>query len=133
MRVRLPDLNVPAACRTARSSCSQMLSVCVTLLVAMACVAYAQGLRADPRALARSGTTFATFSQAYKDSVAWSSAMLTSTRSACSAARGNLCGSTSEQAALLLATAPQTFDARRRFGDVQVVGPVKDQGDCGMW
>jgi hypothetical protein len=59
--------------------------------------------------------------------------MQASTRSACSAARGNLCGSTSEQAALLLATAPQAFDARNRFGNVQVVGPVKDQGECGMW
>jgi hypothetical protein len=44
-----------------------------------------------------------------------------------------LCGSSSEQAALLLATAPQAYDARGKYSNVQVVGPVKDQGECGMW
>jgi hypothetical protein len=92
-----------------------------------------QGLRPDPEALARSGSTFATFSQAYRASTAWRNAMRTSKRSACSANRGSLCGSASEQAALLLAAAPQAYDARGKFSNVQVVGPVKDQGDCGMW
>jgi hypothetical protein len=59
--------------------------------------------------------------------------MRTSKRSACSATSGSLCGSASEQAELLLATAPQAYDARSKFSSVQVVGPVKDQGDCGMW
>jgi hypothetical protein len=47
--------------------------------------------------------------------------------------RNSLCGSSSEQAALLLATAPQAYDARSKFSNVEVVGPSKDQGDCGMW
>jgi hypothetical protein len=62
--------------------------------------------------------------------------MRTSKRSACSlnrGAAGNLCGSSSEEAALLLATSPQAYDTRSRFSNVQVVGPVKDQGSCGMW
>jgi hypothetical protein len=110
-----------------------LVLACVVLLVAAPRAAQAQGLKADPAALARSGRTFATFSKTYKDSVAWLNAMRTSRRSACSTSRGNLCGSTSEQAALLLATAPQSFDARSMFGGVPVVGPVKDQGECGMW
>lgn len=95
--------------------------------------AHGQGLRPDLDALARSGSTYATFSQAYKASTAWRNAMRTSKQSACSMGRGSLCGSTSEEAALLLATAPQAHDSRSRFSDVQVVGPVKDQGGCGMW
>jgi hypothetical protein len=92
-----------------------------------------QGLRPDLEALARSGTTFASFSQAYSASTAWRNSMRTDKRSACSMNRGNLCGSSSEQAALLLATAPQAYDARGKFSNVEVVGPVKDQGECGMW
>jgi hypothetical protein len=92
-----------------------------------------QGLRPDLEALARSGSTFASFSQAYKASTAWKNAMRTTKRSACSMNRGSLCGSASEQAALLLATAPQAFDVRSKFSNVDVVGRVKDQGDCGMW
>jgi hypothetical protein len=48
--------------------------------------------------------------------------------------RGSGSATTPEDfAALLLATAPQAYDARNTFSNVQVVGPVKDQGDCGMW
>jgi hypothetical protein len=112
------------------------LVLCLTLLLDCIGVVYSQGLRPDMEALARSGSTFATFSQAYRASTAWRNAMRTSTRSACSSDRagaGNLCGSASDEAALLLATSPQAYDARSMFGSMQVVGPVKDQGGCGMW
>jgi hypothetical protein len=61
--------------------------------------------------------------------------MRASTRTACSRDSGNLCGSASasELAALQLATAPQAYDARSKLSNVNVVGPVKDQGDCGLW
>jgi hypothetical protein len=95
--------------------------------------AHAQGLRKDPAAVARSGSSSTAFAQVYRDSVAWRKAMLTSTRSACSTESRSLCGSASEQAALLLATAPQSFDARSWQKGVQVIGTVKDQADCGLW
>lgn len=120
-------------CYRAMKKVVVLICACAALLVAAPRAAQAQGLRTDLAALARSGTTFATFSQTYIDSVAWLNAMRTSRRTACSTSRGNLCGSSSEQGALLLATAPQSFDARSMFGDVRVVGPVKDQGECGMW
>jgi hypothetical protein len=110
-----------------------MPMLCLLLLVEVPCPACGQGLRPDLDALVRSGTTFATFRQVYRASTAWRNAMRTSKRSACSSDRGNLCGSTSEQAELLLATSPQKYDARDKFSDVAVVGPVKNQGDCGMW
>lgn len=110
-----------------------MLVFCLMWLLAAPWTIHGQGLRPDVESLARSGTTFATFSQAYRDSSAWRSAMKTSKRTACSMNSGSLCGSASEEAALLLATAPQAYDARSNFSSVQVVGPVKNQGSCGMW
>lgn len=110
-----------------------LLVLCSLLLSKVPWTARGQGLRPDLEALARSGSTFATFSQAYRASTAWRDAMRTSKRSACSMNRNSLCGSSSEQAALLLATAPQAYDARSKFSNVEVVGPSKDQGDCGMW
>jgi hypothetical protein len=61
--------------------------------------------------------------------------MLAARRTACSRNSGNLCGSdsASELAALQLATAPQAYDARAKLSNMGVVGPVKDQGDCGLW
>jgi hypothetical protein len=109
------------------------LMLFITVLVGCSRTARGQGLRPDVEALARSGSFFASFSQVYRASTAWRNAMRTSKRSACSRNSGTLCGSSSEKAALLLATAPQAYDARSKFSHVQVVGPVKDQGDCGMW
>lgn len=117
----------------ASSTSRRLLMLCLMLLFSTRWSARGQGLRPDLEALARSGSTFATFSQVYKESTAWRDAMRTSKSTACSRNRGNLCGSASEEAALLLATAPQAYDSRSRFSDVAVVGPVKDQGSCGMW
>jgi hypothetical protein len=125
----------PAGWANTSRPCWSLL-LCLILLLEQSCIVHGQGLRPDLEALARSGSTFATFSQVYKASSAWRNAMRTSTRSACSStslAAGNLCGSTSEEAALLLATSPQAYDARNTPSGVQVVGPVKDQGSCGMW
>lgn len=101
--------------------------------------AAAQGLLEEPNAApSRSGKTFATFSQAYKSSVAWITAMRVSTSSACSRSSGSLCSSSldaGQQAALKLAAAPQAYDAREAFGGLGsvMVGPVKDQAACGTW
>jgi hypothetical protein len=129
---RIDHMALLAGCTYSRWY-SWMLLLWLVLLGNAPWAAQGQGLRPDLDALARSGSTFATFSQAYKASTAWRTAMRTSKRTACSMGRSSLCGSTSEEAALMLATAPQVYDARSRFSDVQVVGPVKDQGSCGMW
>jgi hypothetical protein len=96
-----------------------------------------QGLRAD-EAPARSGGTFTRFSNYYRQSVAWRNAMRVSTSNACSQQSGSLCSGSlnaEQQAALQLAAAPQAWDSRDAFGrsGAQVVGPVKEQGDCGSW
>jgi hypothetical protein len=117
-----------------------MLPPVVLLLLSLLVIAplgvHSQGLRADPQARARSGTSFSSFSQVYRSSAAFRNAMRTSRRTACSSGRGSLCGSSSgkgEQLALQLATAPQLFDARSGFTNIPAVGPVKDQGECGIW
>jgi hypothetical protein len=97
-----------------------------------------QGLRNDPGVFARSGSTFATFTKAYKDSVAWRNAMKVSTATACSRQAGSLCSSSTDagqQAALQIAAAPQLYDARSPLGrpGLQVLTRVKEQGNCGAW
>jgi hypothetical protein len=97
-----------------------------------------QGLRLEDDAPARSSGAFARFSDYYKKSVAWRNAMRLSPRSACSQQSGSLCSGSlnaGQQAALQLASAPQAWDSREALGrsGAQVVGPVKDQGDCGTW
>lgn len=97
-----------------------------------------QGLRVEDDAPARSSGAFARFSNYYKESVAWRNAMRVSTRNACSQQSGSLCSGSlnpEQQAALQLAAAPQAWDTRDVFGrsGALVVGPVKEQGDCGSW
>jgi hypothetical protein len=134
-------MGLPAR-RLATSSCcwSQhrtlvMLVLCCVLQLHSPWTAHGQGLRADMEPVAKSAGRFTSFQQVYGKSTAWRNSMRTNKRTACTKTSGNFCGSSSseELAALQLATAPQAYDARSKFRDVQVVGPVKDQGDCGMW
>jgi hypothetical protein len=124
---------------TAKSSCIALLVSCLLLFITMPWVAHAQGLRPpEDGVVARSAGAFSSFSQQYKKSTAFTNAMRTTTgrRTACDNSTGSLCGSRgdgSELAALRLAASPQTVDARSGFGNLQVLGPVKDQDDCGIW
>jgi hypothetical protein len=121
----------PAGC------CSwTLLAACIVMLATAPWSVHSQGLRNDPASRARSGTSFSSFSQVYKSSSAFKNAMNASKATACSSGRGSLCGSgvsAAEQAALQLATAPQAFDARSSFVNLTVVGPVKNQAECGIW
>jgi hypothetical protein len=133
---KTPRSRRSAGSATMSSDLQRTMAAQIVILVIAAAfcrVAYGQGLLMDTGAIVRSGNTYAAFSQTYKQSIAWRNAMRTTRRSTCSAKRGNLCGSDSEQAALLLATAPQNFDTRSWGPGLPVLTPVKDQGDCGLW
>jgi hypothetical protein len=111
-----------------------MLALCCILQLHVPWTAHGQGLNAVEEPVALSTGRSTSFRQVYRNSTAWRNSMKTRRSTACTKTSGSLCGSSSsdELAALQLATAPHVYDARSKFSG-NVVGPVKDQGECGMW
>jgi hypothetical protein len=94
---------------------------------------HCQGLARNPHASAAATNEMLSLQRVYAKSVAWRRAYAQAAAAKCSTHSGSLCAPSAtaeERVQLLMATSPQTFDARTGMGTFSAVGAVKNQGTC---
>jgi hypothetical protein len=110
---------------TPRAACLLLLILCAAVPLV-----HSQGLAPNPAARLGSSSSYNRLQAVYGKSRAWIKSYTRSRRSTCSLRKGSLCSSglsNGEYAQLLMATSPQSYDARRNAGKFSAVGPVENQ------
>ena len=102
----------------------------------LTCSSHAQGLLQDPNALVGASSASQSLNGYLRRSSAWRNTFRLNRTSACSRSSGSLCAAAGtspvDEAALALATAPQSYDLGnpKDTGGTKAVSPILDQKNC---